>query len=126
MLGNFLKRNLQYLTNPGGLHDTLHRGHRPGTKGRGHWDGQRANLRVQNRNEQYRYLHRLAANIRSDSMCMNAPSAKQGSDGNVSFLVSWMRDLSDFRAKVGEKEITACDGKRMLMISCQKSSKTFF
>ena len=68
----------------------------------------------------------LAANIRSDSMCMNAPSAKPGSDGNVSFLVSWMRDLSDFRAKVGEKEITGCDGKRMPMTSCQKSSKTFF
>ena len=84
----------------GGLHDTLHRGHPPGTKGRANWGGQRANLRVQNRNEQYSYLHWLVANIRSESMCMNTPSAEPGSYDNVSFLVSRMRDLSDFRAEV--------------------------
>ena len=88
--------------------------------------GQRANLRVQNLNEQDRYLHRLAANIRSDSMYINAPIAEPGSDDNISFLVSGMRDLSDFRTKVGEKKTTACDRKKMLMTSRQKSSKTFF
>ena len=66
--------------------------------------GQRVNLRVQNLNEQDRYLHRLAANIRSDSMYINAPIAEPGSDDNISFLVSGMRDLSDFRTKVGGKK----------------------
>lgn len=37
VLANCLKRNLQYLTSPGGLHDTLHWGHPPGTKSRGQW-----------------------------------------------------------------------------------------
>lgn len=74
--------------------------------------GQRTNLRVQNLNEQHRYLHRLAANIRSDSMCINAPSAEPGSDENVSFLISRMRDLSDFRAKVGEKKSQHVIGRK--------------
>lgn len=86
--------------------------------------GQRAHLRVQSLNEQDRYLHRLAANIRSDSMYINASIAEPGSDDNISFLISGMRDLSDFRAKENGHDIMP-EVKQDIFLIAAISTKLF-